>query len=180
MQGAPHFARGRAGRCAQASRRRALQALLHAALARMVGPPAGETRRYGAGAAGTPGGRPAGLAATGAAPGFKLALASAIILSAGPPAHPTNAALAAHGRALSAYLRTEVMNVQAKFDKKHYIQARLLRADKFMGKYHIPTDKAKGMLHRWLTGASARRAARAVREALANDLMRSLGIQSQK
>lgn len=160
----------------------ALQALLHAALARMVGPPAGEHADTARALQAHPAGALAGLAATGAAPGFKLALASAIILSAeAAGASDGNAALAAHGRALSAYLRTEVMNVQAKFDKKHYIKLDYYEADKFMGKYHIPTDKAKGMLHRWLTGASAKaRNEGAVREALANDLMRSLGIQSQK
>ena len=135
----------------------ALQALLHAALARMVGPPAGEHADTARALQAHPAGALAGLAATGAAPGFKLALASAIILSAeAAGASDGNAALAAHGRALSAYLRTEVMNVQAKFDKKHYIKLDYYEADKFMGKYHIPTDKAKGMLHRWLTGASAK------------------------
>ncbi|ASC66489.1 hypothetical protein B9P52_20405 [Achromobacter denitrificans] len=78
-------------------------------------------------------------------------------------------------------LRQGVMDVQPKFNKNHYIKLDYYEADKSGDKYQIPLDKSKGALHRWYTGATAKdRNEGAVREALANDLMRSLGIQSQK
>ncbi|MGY6271300.1 hypothetical protein ACXIUT_16545 [Achromobacter denitrificans] len=78
-------------------------------------------------------------------------------------------------------LRQGIMDTQPKFNKNHYIKLDYYEADRSGDRYQIPSDKAKNALHRWFTGATAKdRNEGAVREALANDLMRSLGIQSQK
>lgn len=78
-------------------------------------------------------------------------------------------------------LRQGIMETQPKFNKNHYIKLDYYESDKSGDRYQIPSDKAKNALHRWYTGATAKdRNEGAVREALANDLMRGLGIQSQK
>lgn len=89
--------------------------------------------------------------------------------------------------ALAGALKDFVMSKAAKFNEKHYIKLDYYEADRFNGKYQIPKDKAVGgfwlvrALHRLFTGeTAAERNKGAVREVLANDLMRLLGVESQE
>ena len=99
---------------------------------------------------------------------------------------PDNHALFTEATALFRELTGEVMQTQAKFTKNHYIKLDYYEADKIGDKYHIPRDKAKGNfitapVHRLVTGATpTERNEGAVRESLANDLMRAMGVESQK
>lgn len=89
--------------------------------------------------------------------------------------------LAGPAATVSDALRGGIMETEAKFTQRHYIKLDYYEDDKFAGKYQIPADKAKGAMHRLVTGASAKeRNEGAVREALANDLMRALGVETQK
>ncbi|MFY3974792.1 hypothetical protein ACOTHX_01310 [Achromobacter xylosoxidans] len=99
---------------------------------------------------------------------------------------PNQNALTNEATNLFRELTGDIMLTQAKFTKNHYIKLDYYEADKIGDKYHIPKDKAKGNivtapLHRLLTGATpTERNEGAVRESLANDLMRVMGVESQK
>lgn len=113
---------------------------------------------------------------------FVQKLAAAVIRQAETQRAPNlGGDLAGAAATVSDALRASIMETEAKFTQKHYIKLDYYEEDKFAGKYQIPADKAKGGIHRLATGASARdRNEGAVREALANDLMRALGVETQK
>lgn len=115
-------------------------------------------------------------------PGFTNALVSGLVQEAfAGSAQTADGTRAGHANEMMDSLRHGIMETQPKFNKNHYIKLDYYEADKSGDRYQIPSDKAKNALHRWFTGATAKdRNEGAVREALANDLMRSLGIQSQK
>ncbi|SSW65074.1 hypothetical protein [Achromobacter agilis] len=114
--------------------------------------------------------------------GFEAELARELVQEAFAGSTQTaDATRAGQANEMLDRLRQGVMDAMPKFNKNHYIKLDYYEADKSGDKYQIPLDKSKGVLHRWYTGATAKdRNEGAVREALANDLMRSLGIQSQK
>jgi hypothetical protein len=78
-------------------------------------------------------------------------------------------------------LRDEIMAAEPKFNKNHYIKLDYVEADRDGDKVRLPADKAKGKMHRWLKAQTPDQVNRgAVKEALANDVMRSMGVYSQK
>jgi hypothetical protein len=87
---------------------------------------------------------------------------------------------------LGRFLKQDQLASRAKFTTAHYVKLDYYEADKFRGHYQIPLERAKGnavakLIHRWSTGGTPReRNEGAVRESLANTLMQSLGIESQK
>ncbi|MBB1627268.1 hypothetical protein [Achromobacter sp. UMC71] len=120
-------------------------------------------------------------------PPLNTALAAALVAdTVAAVTTPGTHALANEATQLFRELTGDLMQTQAKFTKNHYIKLDYYEADRIAGKYHIPKDKAKGNLvtaplHRLLTGATpAERNEGAVRESLANDLMRVMGVESQK
>lgn len=79
-------------------------------------------------------------------------------------------------------LRDEIMATEPKFQKNHYIKLDYVETDRTRGgDVRLPEDKAKGWMHRMLKTQTPDEVNRgAVKEAAYNDLMRDMGVHSQK
>ncbi|HMR33769.1 MAG TPA: hypothetical protein PKA13_20650 [Geminicoccaceae bacterium] len=79
-------------------------------------------------------------------------------------------------------LRDEIMASEPKFQKNHYVKLDYVETDRTRGgDVRLPEDKAKGWMHRMLKTQTPDEVNRgAVKEAAYNDLMRDMGVHSQK